>query len=156
RDVSFPLLRPALLNGMLLAFLYAISSFGVPALLGLPARKFTLTTLIYSRLKLGGAEGLKAGFELSLILLAIAVAGLVISARFGRRGAALAGGKSSRQSLVRLGSGWRWLAGAVAWGFFAWAVILPWGALAISAMAPVAGKYSPSLWTLTHLKYVLT
>jgi iron(III) transport system permease protein len=35
-------------------------------------------------------------------------------------------------------------------------VILPWGALAISAMAPVAGRYAPSLWTLSHLKYVLS
>ena len=38
RDVSFPLLRPALLNGMLLAFLYALSSFGGPALLGIPVQ----------------------------------------------------------------------------------------------------------------------
>ena len=158
RDVSFPLLRPALLNGMLLAFLYAISSFGVPALLGLPVRKYTLTTLIYSRLRLGGAEGLKSGFELSLLLLAIAGACLALSAwRTSRlRAAPLAGGKSSRPSLVRLGAWGRVLSGTVAWGFFFWAVILPWGALAISALAPVAGRYSPSEWTLGHLKYVVS
>ena len=160
RDVSFPLLRPALFNGMLLAFLYAISSFGVPALLGIPVRKLTLTTLIYSRLKLGGAEGLKAGFELSLILLGIAVTGLSLSAWFARRlrgpSRALSGGKSSRPSLVRLAPWARLATGALCWGFFGWAVILPWGALAISALAPVAGRYSPSLWTLSHLKYVLS
>lgn len=160
RDVSFPLLWPALLNGMLLAFLYAISSFGVPALLGLPARKFTLTTLIYSRLKLGGAQGLKAGFELSLILLGIAVVGLLASSWFARRllgqSGALSGGKSSRPSRVRLGGFGRVIAGAAAWGFFGWVVLLPWGALAISALAPVAGRYQPSLWTLRHIVYVLT
>lgn len=158
RDVSFPLLRPALFNGMLLAFLYAISSFGVPALLGLPVRKYTLTTLIYSRLRLGGIEGLKSGFELSLILLAIAGLCLAVSAwRVARfRSVSLAGGKSSQPSRVSLGGAGRWVAGFLAWGFFAWAVILPWGALAISALAPVAGRYSPSLWTLSHLRYVLT
>jgi iron(III) transport system permease protein len=160
RDVSFPLLRPALINGMLLAFLYALSSFGVPALLGLPVRQFTLTTLIYSKLKLGGVEGLKAGFELSLMLLAIAGAALWLSMRVSRRasggGSALAGGKSSRPSLVRLGRFPRGMAGVGAWAFFAVAVVLPWTALALSALAPVAGRYSPSLWTLSHLHYVLT
>lgn len=158
-DVSFPLLRPALINGMLLAFLYALSSFGVPALLGLPVRQFTLTTLIYSKLKLGGVEGLKAGFELSFVLLAVAASALWVSMRVSRLqgagGSALAGGKSSRSSRVRLGPISRGAAGAGAWAFFAVSVVLPWSALAISALAPVAGRYSPSLWTLSHLNYVL-
>jgi iron(III) transport system permease protein len=157
RDVSFPLLRPALLNGMLLSFLYALSSFGVPALLGLPVRQFTLTTLIYSRLRLGGVDGLKGGFALSLVLLGMAGLALWVASRVGRRaGGALSGGKSSRPSVVRLGFVARWGAGAGAWSFFGVAVVLPWAALALSALAPVAGKYSPSLWTLKNAQHVLS
>lgn len=156
-DVSFPLLKPALLNGMLLAFLYAISSFGVPALLGMPARQLTLTTLIYSQIKLGGARGIKAGFALSGLLLAIAVAVLALSAWAGARSRrpSLSGGKSSRPSQVRLGPPARAAGALAAWGFFAVAVLVPWAALGISALAPVAGRYDPSLWTLSHLEYVL-
>jgi iron(III) transport system permease protein len=162
RDVSLPLLWPALLNGVCLAFLYTVSAFGVPALLGLPVRQFTLTTLIYSQLKLGGAAGIMAGFKLSLILLGIAALGLGLSAWLahrrasrGEKAGALSGGKSSRPSVVKLGP-LRIPSAFLTWGFFGVAVVLPWFALAISALAPVAGRYSPSLWTLKHLVYVLT
>ncbi|MGK5081796.1 iron ABC transporter permease [Bdellovibrionota bacterium FG-1] len=153
RDISLPLLWPSLLNGMILAFLYSLSAFGVPALLGLPVRQFTLTTLIYSQLKLGGGSGLVGGFALSLLLLCIAAVGLVLSSRVSRS-KSLSGGKSSHQTRVKLGR-WRAPVSAFGWGFFGIAVILPWIALALSALAPVAGRYSPRLWTLEHLGYVL-
>jgi len=159
RTISFPLLFPALLNGMCLSFLYAIAAFGVPALLGLPVRKFVLTTLIYSQFRVGGMEGLSEGLKLSVILLVIAIILLILSGWLTRiqnkRGGALAGAKSSRPSLVSLGK-WKHLATFFAWGFFTVTVILPWIALALSALAPIAGKFSPSLWTLKNLAYVLT
>lgn len=158
RDVSFPLLWPSLLNGMCLAFLYALSAFGVPALLGLPVRKFVLTTLIYSQLKLGGENGLINGLVLSGILLAIAALVLFLSswlvAQQRKRGSAIGGAKSSRPSLVELGP-WRLPAAALAWGMFGITVVLPWIALGMSALAPVAGRYSPSGWTSKNLEYVL-
>ncbi len=160
RDISLPLLWPALLNGMCLAFLYAVSSFGVPAILGLPVRQMTLTTLIYSKIKLGGISGLEEGLRLSALLLALALAVLGVSAWLSRRrdmrfDGAISGGRSSRRSVVRLGT----LKGPAAlgsWGYLAMAVALPWVALGISALAPVAGDYDPANWTLKHLQYVLT
>lgn len=159
KDVSFPLLWPSLLSGMSLAFLYTLAAFGVPALLGLPVRQFVLTTLIYSQFKLGGAEGLQQGLLLSLVLFALAVVVLGLSywlsrLQWKRQGGAIGGGKSSKPSLVQLGRA-RWLvsAGVAAWFFLT--VLLPWGALALSALAPVAGQYSPSLWTFKNLGYVL-
>jgi iron(III) transport system permease protein len=159
RDVSFPLLRPSLINGMLLAFLYALSAFGVPALLGLPVRQFTLTTLIFSKLRLGGGPGITSALKISLLLLGIAASGLWISGRVsrsaGEQSRALAGGKSSRASVVGLG-GLKWPAAFLGWGFFFTAVLLPWFALGVSALAPVAGRYDPAGWTTRHLKYVAT
>jgi iron(III) transport system permease protein len=157
RDVSLPLLWPSLVNGMCLAFLYALASFGVPALLGMPVRKFVLTTLIYSQLKMGGLDGLRNGLRLSLVLLAIAAVVLLLSAwlsRLQRRRGAISGAKSSRQSRVDLG-GWRIGASAMAWALLFVTVALPWFALGISALAPVAGHYSPSGWTLANIISIL-
>lgn len=157
-NVSLPLLWPALLNGMSLAFLYTISSFGVPAILGLPAKKFVLTTLIYSQIKLGGGEGLLVALKLALILLIMAVMALGLSSYFlkqqSKRSGVISGSKVSRPSRIRLGV-YQWPALLVAWFFGFIAVILPWGALGLSALAPVAGSYAPSDWTFRNLKYVL-
>ncbi len=159
RDVSFPLLWPSLVNGICMAFLYTISSFGVPALLGLPVRQFTLTTLIYSQLKIGGAAGLATGLQLSLLLLALAIVVLLFSAYLTRlqrkRGGAIAGAKSSRASRVDLGA-WKLPAAGTVWGLLGLTVALPWFALGISALAPVAGKYAPSGWTLKNIERVLS
>lgn len=158
-DISLPLLWPSLVNGMCLAFLFALSAFGVPALLGLPVRQFVLTTLIYSQIKLGGLHGMEAGFGLSLILLLIA--GVVLGSslwlnqiKLKKSGGAIAGAKSSRPSLVDIGI-WTYPAVLGCWAFLLVTVALPWFALGISALAPVAGKYSPSLWTLRNIQTVL-
>jgi iron(III) transport system permease protein len=159
RDVSFPLLWPSLFNGMGLAFLYTLSSFGVPAILGAPVRQFVLTTLIYSQIKLGGAAGIVMGLKLSLLLLAAAVFVLGISFWLShlqrKKSGAISGAKSARPSLVGLGAA-RIPAALLTWGFFAVAVLLPWIALGMSALAPVAGNFSPSEWTLRNLKTVLS
>lgn len=158
RDVSFPLLWPPLVNGMCLSFLYTLSSFGVPAMLGMPVRQFVLTTLIYSQFRLGGMAGIASGLRLSLILLVMAMLVLALSNRLvglqRRRGGAIMGSRVTRPGLVRLGGG-RFPVSAAAWAVFAAAVVLPWGALAFSALAPVAGNYSPSEWTFRNLDYVL-
>jgi iron(III) transport system permease protein len=130
----------------------------VPAILGAPVRQFVLTTFIYSQMKLGGAAGLVIALKLSLLLLAAAVAVLGLSyflnqLQRARRGA-ISGAKSSRPSLVELGA-WRLPSAALVWGFFAIAVVLPWFALGLSALAPVAGNFSPADWTLRNLRYVL-
>lgn len=157
RDVSFPLLWPALINGMCLSFIYALAAFGVPALLGAPVNQFVLTTLIYSEFRMGSADGLWRGLELSGILLVIALSVLAISWKLtayqNKRSAAIVGSKTARPSLVELGA-WQVPAATLCWALLLVSVALPWVALGLSALAPVAGKYSPALWTLAHLKEV--
>ena len=50
REITLPLVLPAILAGGLLAFIGSIANFGIPALLGMRARFFVLTTSIYSAL----------------------------------------------------------------------------------------------------------
>jgi iron(III) transport system permease protein len=158
RDVSLPLLWPPLVNGMCLAFLYTLSSFGVPAMLGMPVRKFVLTTLIYSQFKLGGYQGLVTGFKLAALLLLIALAVLFISNRlthvYRKRSGAFLAARSSRPSTVSLGRA-RIPVSALSWGLVALMLALPWIALGLSALAPVAGQYAPAGWTLRNLGYVV-
>jgi iron(III) transport system permease protein len=47
REITLPLVLPAILAGGLLAFIGALANFGIPALLGMRARFFVLTTSIY-------------------------------------------------------------------------------------------------------------
>ena len=160
RRVSLPLLLPALLSGMGLSFLYAISSFGVPALLGMPARKLVLTTLIYSQFRLGGPEGLQKGLWISLLLLAFSalVLGLLnfhqrrTLKRLGKT--AIATGRVARESQVRLGR-FRYAASLIPGAWVALTLVLPWFALGLSALAQGPGQYQASGWSLTHLQSLL-
>lgn len=158
-DVSMPLLWPAWIHGMCIAFLFSLASFGVPAILGMPVRQLVLTTLIYSQLKIGGQAGFAQGLRFAGVLLLLAGAALGISAWLtrlqGSRDAALSGGKSSRASLVRLHFLPRLAASFGVWGFFFVAVVLPWVALGLSALAPVAGNFKISDWTLKNLGSIL-
>lgn len=158
-SISFPLLWPSLLNGMCLSFLFAVSSFGAPALLGMPVRSLVMTTLIYSQIRVGGINGIQDGLGLSLILLIVAIAVLALAWLMNvlqkKKMGPITGTKSSRPSLVNLGA-FKWPVAFFAWGYFFVVVVLPWIALGISALAPIAGDYSISSWTLKNLHYVFS
>ncbi len=70
RLVTLPLLRPALLGAAALAFVVAVNSFGIPAVLGLPAGFGTMTTRIYQDLARSAAP---AAFTRVLVLAAALV-----------------------------------------------------------------------------------
>lgn len=157
--ISLPLVWPAWLNGICLSLLESVSAFGVPAVLGLPVRKPVLTTLIYSELKVGGAQGLERGLRLSMGLLMFAVVLLGVSyglTALGRkRLGATTSGRVSRWSRTTLGPG-LWLpVMAIGWSVVLLGVALPFWALLASAMAPVAGDFALSHWTTRNLTYVL-
>lgn len=77
--VLLPLLVPSILSGAAIAFIACIGNFAVPALLGIPGRYPTLTTLIYQRLSGFGPSVLGDVAVLSIFL--IVVAALAFAAR---------------------------------------------------------------------------
>jgi len=154
--ISAPLLRPAWINGMLLAFLYALSSFGVPAILGLPARYPVLTTWIFTQFRLGGSIGLQTGLILSLGMIAFSFVSLQLIQRTLRNRYALTGGKSSRTSITPLP---RWIGSTLPIGLGSLLLLvlfLPWISLGVTALAPHSGSMSPAEWTLRNLSDLLT
>jgi len=139
RRITIPLALPALLAGALVAFLQAMTLFGSPAILALPAGFHTMTTKIWSLFQYPPKPELAAAASLPLLVLTVALlrAEHMI---LGRRGYSVVGGKQGDPRLVRLG--WlRWVALALVLGVLLCPVFLPYGALFNAAFSRVASQF---------------
>ncbi|MEO0937111.1 MAG: iron ABC transporter permease [Pseudomonadota bacterium] len=73
RRVVLPLLAPTLIAAFALAFVSALGNFGIPALLGIPARYTTLPVLIWQRLASFGPTVLTDMAVIAALVAAIAI-----------------------------------------------------------------------------------
>jgi iron(III) transport system permease protein len=153
RRVTIPLALPALLAGALVAFLQAMTLFGSPAILALPAGFHTMTTKIWSLFQYPPKPELAAAASLPLLFLTVA---LLRAENFilGRRGYSVVGGKQGNPRLVQLG--WlRWLALALVFIVMMFPVFLPYGALLNAAFSPVASQFVTfENFTLHNVEFV--
>jgi iron(III) transport system permease protein len=153
RRVTLPLVLPALLAGALVAFLQALTLFGTPAILALPAGFHVITTKIWSLFQYPPNPHLAAAAALPLLLLTV----LLLRGRqwlLGRRSYAVIGGKSGAPRLVGLGA-WRWPALGFAVAVIALPVLLPYAALLKTAVVRTASD--PLSWetlTLHNIRFV--
>jgi len=159
RDVTLPLVMPALLAGFLVAFLQSMTLFGPAAILALPASIETMTTKIWSLFQFPPKLGLAAAASLPLLVITVVLL-RAQAAIMGRRGYSVVGGKSTGQRLVRLGP---WKAAAL----LPFAVVLgcsialPYGVLAWTAFvknysAPMAGNFTLDNWRFVFLEFSQT
>src|ERR1700722_16270235 len=150
RRITIPLALPALVAGALVAFLQAMTLFGSPAILALPAGFHTMTTKIWSLFQYPPKLELAAAAAVPLLLLTI----LLLRAQhtiLGRRGYAVLGGRQGAPRLGRLGrrgaprlvrlGAWRWVALAASFLVLLCAVLLPYGALLNAAFSQVASQF---------------
>ena len=153
RRVTIPLALPALIAGALIAFLQAMTLFGSPAILALPAGFHTMTTKIWSLFQYPPKPELAAAASLPLLLLTI----VLLRAEhliLGRRGYSVLGGRPGETRLVRLGVG-KWPALALCFLVLLNPVFLPYGALFNAAFSPVATQLlSPHTATLHNIEFV--
>ena len=154
RRVTIPLALPALLAGALVAFLQAMTLFGSPAILAIPAGFHTMTTKIWSLFQYPPKPELAAAASVPLLVLTV----LLLRAEhmiLGRRGYAVVGGKQGEPRLVQLG-GWKWAALAAALLVLMNPVFLPYGALLNAAFSPVATTlvtWSNATWHNVHFVF---
>jgi iron(III) transport system permease protein len=130
--VTLPMVMPALLAGGLLAFIQALTQFGTPAILALPAGFHVITTKIWSLFQYPPHEHLAAAASMPLLLLTI----VMLRGQqmlLGRRGYTTLGGRSSAPRRVRLGM-WRWPALAFALALLSLPIFLPYAALIKTAL----------------------
>ena len=153
RSITIPLALPALLAGALVAFLQAMTLFGSPAILALPAGFHTMTTKIWSLFQFPPKPELGAAASLPLLILTIVLLraqALVL----GRRGYTVVGGKSGPPRPVRLGA-LRWPALLLCLAMLCLPVFLPYGALLNAALSRVASQpLTPSTFTLHNIYFV--
>ena len=126
-DVTFPLVLPALLAGFLVAFLQAMTLFGPPAILALPARIDTMTTKIWSLFQFPPQLGLAAAASVPLLVVAIALL-RTQTLLMGRRGYSIIGGKSGAITQHPLGA-WKVPALALFAVVLGCSILLPYGVL---------------------------
>jgi iron(III) transport system permease protein len=153
RRVTIPLALPALIAGALIAFLQAMTLFGSPAILALPAGFHTMTTKIWSLFQYPPKPELAAAASLPLLLLTV----VLLRAEhliLGRRGYSVLGGRPGDTRLVRLGAG-KWPALALCLLVLLNPVFLPYGALLNAAFSPVATQLlSLHSFTLHNIEFV--
>src|SRR3954464_11920551 len=153
RRVTVPLVLPARLAGALVAFLQAMTLFGSPAILALPAGFHTMTTKIWSLFQYPPKPELAAAASLPLLILTV----LLLRAEhmiLGRRGYSVVGGKQGDPRLVQLGR-LKWAALALVFGVLMCPVFLPYAALFNAAFSQVASQFiSFSNFTLHNINFV--
>ncbi len=154
RRVTVPLAMPAVLAGALIAFLQAMTLFGSPAILALPAGFHTMTTKIWSLFQYPPKAGAR---RRGVAAAAGAHHPAAARGEFHSRAARLFGGRrtagqSARGRARRAGSG---SALAVAFIVLLNPVFLPYGALLNAAFSPVASQFVTfGTLTLHNIEFV--
>ncbi len=151
--ITLPLVAPAILAGTLLAFVNAIALFGSQAIIGLPARIFTLPTRIYALFDFPPQYGLASA--LSILFILITVGALWLQRHFlSRRSYVTLGGKGARHDLIDLGI-WRWVIIAIVLIVFAISIAAPYGTLIAVSLSKSWGLEFWKNITLDNYVFVL-
>lgn len=124
RAVTLPLVLPAILSGFILAFLEALSLFGSPALILIPARIQVITTLLWRLFQFPSHVEQAAAFAMPLLLVTAVL--LWFQRRLlARRGYVALGGKGGVRRPIRLGP-WRWVLFAYCLSIATLSIFLPY------------------------------
>jgi iron(III) transport system permease protein len=172
RSITLPLLRPVLAGAAAITFVLSVTSFGVPAVLGVPAGFTTMTTRIYRDLAFSSdpdsfvrAVGLAVVLAVGAAAL-LAIADALLERRRTERSGAF-GGPLGDPRPVRPGplggstGSSRWRPRALAFGVLAWLVVgvvivVPLVALGLAALTRAPGLDPvPANWTVDHFRDVL-
>jgi iron(III) transport system permease protein len=139
RRITIPLVLPALLAGALVAFLQAMTLFGSPAILAIPAGFHTMTTKIWSLFNYPPKPELAAAASVPLLVLTVVLL-RAESLILGRRGYSVVGGKQGDPRLVKLGV-LNWVALAFVFIVLMCPVFLPYGALLNATFSKIATSF---------------
>jgi iron(III) transport system permease protein len=156
KDVTLPLIYPSILSGALLVFLATAASFGVPSLIGGPARIYLMTTQIYTFQRMGSMTGLIQAGALSSVLMLTAFLILMGAQWVSKRSSKhqTVSGKTARPSVFDLGR-YRTPLFVLVVGFLGLVFFLPTLSIVFSSLSRVQGELSFSNLTLGNWYRVL-
>jgi iron(III) transport system permease protein len=153
-EITLPLVLPAILAGGLLAFIGSIANFGIPALLGMRARFFVLTTSIYYALAIPDFP-LATALSGMLVIVALAFLTLQLWLQKGEGKYTVIGGKSVHPAELKVGSAKTgiFLCATV---FVLLISIVPVLSMFLTAVLKYWGApLVPTSFTLEHFAYIL-
>jgi iron(III) transport system permease protein len=130
--VTFPLIAPAIISGMLLSFIVMLGIYGIPAVLGTPGDIPVLTTYIF---KLTNWSPPLYSTAAAVAIILMVVTGILVWLQhrvLSRRSYTTVAGKAFRPAVIRLGP-WRYFTLALAVVYLAIVVVLPTLALIVAA-----------------------
>ncbi len=131
-SVTFPLIIPAIVSGMLLSFIVMLGIYGIPAVLGAPTNISVLTTYIF---KLTNWSPPLYNTAAAVAIILMVVTGLLVFLQqkvLSGRSYTTVAGKAFRPRSLDLGP-WRWLTFALGIVYLVVVVILPSLALIVAA-----------------------
>jgi iron(III) transport system permease protein len=131
-SVTFPLIMPAIVSGMLLSFIVMLGIYGIPAVLGAPTNINVLTTYIF---KLTNWSPPLYNTAAAVAVLLMEVTGLLVFLQqrmLSGRSYTTVAGKAFRPRLLDLGR-WRWFTFGLGLVYLVVVVILPSLALIVAA-----------------------
>ena len=155
--VTFPLIAPAILSGMLLSFIVMLGIYGIPAVLGAPGDIPVLTTYIF---KLTNWSPPLYSTAASVAIILMVVTGFLVWLQHrivSRRSYTTVAGKAFRPALLNLGP-WRYFTLGLAIVYLFVVVVLPTAALIISAfrkfmfIRTMASLFDERQYSLIHFE----
>lgn len=151
RHITLKLAAPGIFSAALLIFVETISSFEVPALIGVPGNIYVFVSEIYETLT-GYPQDLGSAATLSMLVLIISFSGIAFSYRLisGGRSFATVTGKGYRPQPMKLG---RWSIAAFLFvaAYFVAAVVLPVAVLVWVSLLP--GYEQPTAEAFSRLSF---
>jgi iron(III) transport system permease protein len=148
RKITFPLVMPAILSGVIMTFSKVLGTFGGPNILGTPVRYYVVATMIRGSMGVGDKAD---GFVLAIVLILFSVTIIGLNQRLigTRRSYETIGGRGFVAQVTKLGKAKR----AVMIGviiFQILVIVVPLGLLVYSTLMLVDGNYSLDNLTLQH------
>ena len=153
--VTFPLIMPAIISGMLLSFIVMLGIYGIPAVLGAPTNLNVLTTYIF-KLTNWSPPLYNTAAAVAIILMMVTGALVFLQQKvLSGRSYTTVAGKAYRPRNLDLGP-WRWLTFALGIAYLLIVVVLPLLALIVAAfrkfmfIRDAASLFDMSQYSLIH------
>ncbi len=138
RDIVLPLALPGMIAGAAIAFVSCIGNFGIPAILGIPASIYTLSTLVFTKFAAFTDRTFGEVALLSGVIALISVAGLAVQERaLGGRDYRILG-VSGAAACLPIGR-WRFVLLPILAILLFFMLVAPFLALVAGALVPAYG-----------------
>ncbi len=146
RKITFPLVLPAFLSGFIMTFSKVMGTYGGPALLGVPVKYYTVSTMIRSAIEIGDKAD---GFVLAITLILFSMVLISINQKMvgTRRSYETIGGRGFMAQRTKLRN-WKSILFTIVVIFQIMVIVLPLGLLLIDTFMLVPGIYSLDNMTL--------